>query len=211
MAKEKMEEITPNAAPAESGKSGGGMMPAIVVLVLMPVISFAITKFVFIPQIQSAVVDAAHQVASADGSGHAAAGAATGGHSAPAADSHGAAAAGSHGGGGHGGAAESAGAASSNTYPFENIVANLSGTSINRYVKVSFIVEGSRPDFSVLAEANRVKMIDATLGVLSSLTSADLQNPGIKNTVRSKLIAAYDTVLKERVVTGLYFSEFVVQ
>lgn len=78
-------------------------------------------------------------------------------------------------------------------------------------MKVSFIVEGSRPDFSVLAEANRVKMIDATLGVLSSLTSADLQNPGIKNTVRSKLIAAYDTVLKERVVTGLYFSEFVVQ
>ena len=205
MAKEKMEEITPNAAPAESGKSGGGLMPAIAVLVLMPVISFAITKFVFIPQIQSAVVDAAHQVSSADGSGHAAAGAATGGHSAPAADSHGAAAAGSHGG-----AAETA-AASSNTYPFENIVANLSGTSINRYVKVSFIVEGSRPDFSVLAEANRVKMIDATLGVLSSLTSADLQNPGIKNTVRSKLIAAYDTVLKERVVTGLYFSEFVVQ
>lgn len=202
MAKEKMEEITPNAAPAESGKSGGGMMPAIAVLVLMPVISFAITKFVFIPQIQSAVVDAAHQVSSADGSGHAAAGAATGGHSAPAA--------GAHGGGGHGGAAETA-AASSNTYPFENIVANLSGTSINRYVKVSFIVEGSRPDFSVLAEANRVKMIDATLGVLSSLTSADLQNPGIKNTVRSKLIAAYDTVLKERVVTGLYFSEFVVQ
>ena len=181
MAKEKMEEITPNAAPAESGKSGGGLMPAIAVLVLMPVISFAITKFVFIPQIQSAVLDAAHQVSSADGSGHAAAG-----------------------------AAETA-AASSNTYPFENIVANLSGTSINRYVKVSFIVEGSRPDFSVLAEANRVKMIDATLGVLSSLTSADLQNPGIKNTVRSKLIAAYDTVLKERVVTGLYFSEFVVQ
>ena len=202
MAKEKMEEITPNAAPAESGKSGGGICPAIAVLVLMPVISFAITKFVFIPQIQSAVVDAAHQVSSADGSGHAAAGAATGGHSAPAA--------GAHGGGGHGGAAETA-AASSNTYPFENIVANLSGTSINRYVKVSFIVEGSRPDFSVLAEANRVKMIDATLGVLSSLTSADLQNPGIKNTVRSKLIAAYDTVLKERVVTGLYFSEFVVQ
>ncbi|MDD4350271.1 MAG: hypothetical protein PHF70_14270, partial [Opitutales bacterium] len=76
MAKEKMEEITPNAATAESGKSGGGMMPAIAVLVLMPVISFAITKFVFIPQIQSAVLDAAHQVSSADGSGHAAAGAA---------------------------------------------------------------------------------------------------------------------------------------
>ncbi len=208
MAKEKMEEITPNAAPAESGKSGGGMMPAIAVMVLMPVISFAMTKFVFIPQIQSAVVDAAHQVSVADGS---VSGAAASAASAPKPDAHGASSAGAHGGGGHGAAPAAASNASSNTYPFENIVANLSGTSINRYVKVSFIVEGSRSDFASLAEANRVKMIDATLSVLSSLTSADLQNPGIKNTVRSKLIAAYDTVLKERVVTGLYFSEFVVQ
>ncbi len=206
MAKEKMEEITPNAAPAEAGKSGGGMMPAIAVLVLMPVISFAMTKFVFIPQIQSAVVDAAHQV-SAPGSG----GSDSAAHSTAKPDAHGAASADSHGGGGHGASPAAASTAASNTYPFENIVANLSGTSINRYVKVSFIVEGSRNDFASLAEANRVKMIDATLGVLSSLTSADLQNPGIKNTVRSKLIAAYDTVLKERVVTGLYFSEFVVQ
>ena len=211
MAKEKMEEITPNAAPAEAGKSGGGMMPAIAVLVLMPVISFAMTKFVFIPQIQSAVVDAAHQVSAGDGS-NPGGGSGSAAHSTPKPDAHGAASADSHGGGGgHGAAPDAASTAASNTYPFENIVANLSGTSINRYVKVSFIVEGSRNDFAALAEANRVKMIDATLGVLSSLTSADLQNPGIKNTVRGKLIAAYDTVLKERVVTGLYFSEFVVQ
>ena len=211
MAKEKMEEITPNAAPAEAGKPGGGMMPAIAVLVLMPVISFAMTKFVFIPQIQSAVVDAAHQVSAGDGS-NVGGGSGSAVHSTPKPDAHGAASADSHGGGGgHGAAPDAASTAASNTYPFENIVANLSGTSINRYVKVSFIVEGSRNDFAALAEANRVKMIDATLGVLSSLTSADLQNPGIKNTVRGKLIAAYDTVLKERVVTGLYFSEFVVQ
>ncbi|MCG8528442.1 MAG: flagellar basal body-associated FliL family protein, partial [Opitutales bacterium] len=140
-------------------------------------------------------------------------------------DSHGGAKADSHGGGhgggdAHGGGGDahggghgdtSGGGASGNTYEFDGILANLSGSSMNRYVRVSFIIEGSEPGFAGIMEQNRVKLIDATISVLSSLNSFDLQSAGVKNQVRSKLIAAFDAVLKKRMVEGLYFSEFVVQ
>ena len=210
MANEQIEEITPDS-PAGGG-GGNAMIPAIAVLVLMPVISFGLTKFVFIPQIQAAVtasVLSAGGEGGNPGEGHSAVTEASGEHGTEApAEAHGAE--GSHGeaAGAHGGEATGA---SGNSYEFEGIIANLSGSSINRYVRVSFVVEGSNSDFATVIDANRVKLIDATITVLSSLTSLDLQNPGVKNHVRSKLMAAYDAVLKKRMVEGLYFSEFVVQ
>ena len=214
MANEQIEEITPG-----SGGGGNPLIPAIAVLVLMPVLSFVLTKFLFIPQIQSAVTTALMEAtggnvefeAGGGAHGEAAAADAHGGSAGGGGGGHGEAAAPSaHGGGGGEGAATPAGP-SGNTYQFDSIIANLSGSSMNRYVKVSFIIEGTGNDFAGIIEANRVKLIDATITVLSSLTSLDLQNPGIKNHVRSKLIAAYDAVLKKRMVDGLYFSEFVVQ
>ena len=230
MADEKIEEITPGG-----GGGGNPMIPAIAVLVLMPVLSFALTKFVFIPQIQSAVTDSVHKATGMEGDhggGDSHGGKADshgGGHGGG--DSHGGGHGGgdSHGGGGHGGGDShggghgggdshggghgdtSGGGASGNTYEFDGILANLSGSSMNRYVRVSFIIEGSEPGFAGIMEQNRVKLIDATISVLSSLNSFDLQSAGVKNQVRSKLIAAFDAVLKKRMVEGLYFSEFVVQ
>lgn len=225
MADEKIEEITPGG-----GRGGNPMIPAIAVLVLMPVLSFALTKFVFIPQIQSAVTDSVHKATGMEGdhggdnSSHGGkADSHGGGHGGG--DSHGGAKADSHGGGhgggdAHGGGGDahggghgdtSGGGVSGNTYEFDGILANLSGSSMNRYVRVSFIIEGSEPGFAGIMEQNRVKLIDATISVLSSLSSFDLQSAGVKNQVRSKLIAAFDAVLKKRMVEGLYFSEFVVQ
>lgn len=210
MADEKIEEITPG------GGGGNPLIPAIAVLVLMPVLSFVLTKFLFIPQIQGAVTTALMEATGGDvefeaggGDGHGGSNGKDDGHGGGqgADDGHGD----GHGGDdGHGGTAADAGP-SGNTYQFDGIIANLSGSSMNRYVKVSFIIEGNGNDFAGIIDSNRVKLIDATITVLSSLTSLDLQNPGIKNHVRSKLIAAYDSVLKSRMVEGLYFSEFVVQ
>jgi len=212
MANEQIEEITPGG-----GGGGNPMIPAIAVLVLMPVLSFVLTKFLFIPQIQGAVKTAL--IEATGGNVEFESGSAEHGASgeAGASDAHGGGGEAKSGGGGaHGGGGEAAGGAevagpSGNTYEFDSIIANLSGSSMNRYVKVSFIIEGSSNEFAGIIDSNRVKLIDATITVLSSLTSLDLQNPGIKNQVRSKLIAAYDAVLKKRMVEGLYFSEFVVQ
>ena len=37
---------------AKSGGGGGGMLPALLVILLMPVISFAMFKFLFLPEIK---------------------------------------------------------------------------------------------------------------------------------------------------------------
>lgn len=97
------------------------------------------------------------------------------------------------------------------TYEFPNIVANLSGALKSRYVKISFTVESKESDFVAIMESNRIRLIDATLGVLSGLTLADLEEPGVKNVLRNSLLNIFETTLNSRIVEQLYFSEIVVQ
>ncbi len=55
------EENTPQEANEQSAKSGGGggMLPALLVILLMPVISFAMFKFLFLPEIAKHVPEPA--------------------------------------------------------------------------------------------------------------------------------------------------------
>ena len=82
-----------------------------------------------------------------------------------------------------------------------------------RYLKTSFIVTpvDKKGNIKGLFEAQKAKMIDITLNVLSSLTLADLEEPGSKNVLREKLVATYNQALGKRVVDQVYFSDFVVQ
>jgi flagellar FliL protein len=111
---------------------------------------------------------------------------------------------------GHGGKEENAGAG--DTYEFSNVVVNLSGTMGTRYLKTSFVITGSKPDTIKAAfEGNKAKLTDVTLGVLSSLSLADLEEPGAKNVLREKLVTAYNQALGSAIAEQVYFSDFVVQ
>lgn len=113
--------------------------------------------------------------------------------------------------GGHGGK-EGEAAANADTYEFANVVVNLSGTMGTRYLKTSFVVTGAKPDTIRAAfEENKARLTDVTLGVLSSLSLSDLEEPGAKNVLREKLVAAYNQALGSRVAEQVYFSDFVVQ
>jgi flagellar FliL protein len=79
-----------------------------------------------------------------------------------------------------------------------------------RYLKTSFIVTGV-DGLKGLFETNKARMTDLTLNVLSSLTLADLEEPGSKNVLREKLVAAYNQALGRKVADQVYFSDFVVQ
>jgi len=184
MADKNVEEL-PAAEPEASAKGGNPWRPVFAIVVIMPVLNFLMAEYMIIPRMNAAKGGGA-------AAGH---GSSSGGH-----DS---------GGGeeGHGG--ENGGQLQS--YELANVVTNLSGSLKSRYLKVSFTMEGSRPDFATFIEQNRVKLLDSTLGILSVMTIADLEKPGIKNTLRSDLINAFDTVLNGRVVEQLYFSELVVQ
>ena len=184
MAEETVEEL-----PAAESKGPNPLIPVIAIVVLLPVINFLMTQYMLIPSMQSALAQTIEEsgVTAEGGEGEDAAAAAP----EPAADG-----------------AEVVG---TSTYEFDGIIANLAGAMRSRYVKVSFMVEGSDPEFAATIEKFRPKLVDATIGVLSALSIQDIEDAGIKNVLRNDLMGAFENVLRKRIVEGLYFSEFVVQ
>ena len=160
-------------------------MPLILSIVLAPALTWAVGTFVLIPQLQKKLA------------------------AVPTTDEAPAAAEGvkAEGKGGKEGK-EGKDAAS---YEFQNVVVNLAGTMGTRYLKTSFLVTGSEPNIKSTFEANKPRLTDVTLNVLSSLSLADLEEPGAKNVLREKLVTAYNQALGRKVADQVYFSDFVVQ
>lgn len=189
-----------SAAPAAARPAGAlkALLPVLLSVALAPAATFAVAHFVIIPRFEAGL-----KTALADPS--AAASAPAPGAAKPA-GGHGGAKPAS--GGSHGGSAQ---AGQGSSYRFENVVVNLAGTMGTRYLKVAFLVTGEKGDVVERFDAARPQLGDVTLGVLSSLTLADLEEAGSKNIIRERLVAAYNQALGGRVVDNLYFSEFVVQ
>ncbi|MEJ1971891.1 MAG: flagellar basal body-associated FliL family protein [Lacunisphaera sp.] len=205
-AKPDPKEKEASAAPEKSGSTAAEVpasprktpvlkawLPAIVAILLAPAGSFAVAQFVLLPKLQAklaappAEAEAAHAAAPAEKSG---------GHGEKKK--------------GHGGKEE--GGSSEDTYEFSNVVVNLSGTMGTRYLKTSFVVTGAKPDTIKGAfNDNKARLTDVTLGVLSSLSLSDLEEPGAKNVLREKLVSAYNQALGSRIAEQVYFSDFVVQ
>jgi flagellar FliL protein len=112
-------------------------------------------------------------------------------------------------GSGHGKSKDGKDSATPN-YEFQNIVVNLNGTMGTRYLKTSFLVTGEA-GIRAAFESNKPRLIDVTLNVLSSLTLADLEEPGAKNVIREKLVGAYNQALGRKMAEQVYFSDFVIQ
>jgi len=187
-------------AAKAGGKGAGGLVPLIAVVVLAPVMSWAVAQFVLLPQLKKELVMPidAH--------------AGKGGEAAPAEEAEAAPKeGGKEGKEAKGKKGEKSEGGAANTYEFSNVVVNLSGTMGTRYLKTTFMVTG--PDRSIHSsfEANRAKLLDITLNVLSSLTLADLEEAGAKNIIREKLMDAYNQALGKKTVEQVYFSDFVVQ
>lgn len=178
------------AAPAAKGALAA-WLPVIVALLLAPVLSWAVAEFVLLPRLQKKLAQPK-------------AGEAAGEHTAaPEAKGEG-------GHGAKGGKGEKEGVSPAN-YEFQNVVVNLSGTMGTRYLKTSFIVTGADATINSVFTTQKARLTDITLNVLSSLSLADLEEPGSKNILREKLVLAYNQALGKRVAEQVYFSDFVVQ
>lgn len=180
----------PAGEKAASGATaaGGGLkawIPAFAAILLAPVCTWAVGQYVLIPQLQKKLLatPAAAEAAATAGEG----------------ESH---------GGEHGKEGKEGGAPN---YEFQNVVVNLAGTMGTRYLKTSFLVTGAEANIKSVFEANKPRLTDVTLNVLSSLSLADLEEPGAKNVLREKLVAAYNQALGKKIAEQVYFSDFVVQ
>ncbi len=179
------------AAPAPKGGVLKTWLPVALAVIAAPAASWAVAQFLLLPKLEARLA-AVH-------SGEIPAPAAK-----PAKPAKKEKPAGGHGG--------KEAPAATDTYEFTNVVVNLSGTMGTRYLKTSFVITGVEPDTIKDAfEENKAKLTDVTLGVLSSVSLADLEEPGAKNILREKLVAAYNQALGSRVAEQIYFSDFVVQ
>lgn len=156
-------------------------LPTLATILLAPVCTWAVGQFVLIPSLQKKIA-AAPLTAEA-------------------------AAEGGHGKGNEG----KDGKEGSPNYEFQNVVVNLAGTMGTRYLKTTFLVTGAEADIKTVFEENKPRLTDVTLNVLSSLSLSDLEEPGAKNVLREKLVAAYNQALGRKVAEQVYFSDFVVQ
>lgn len=176
--------------PSSPAAKGGGKpwLPVLLSVVLAPAASFAVAEFVLLPRLQSKLQAS---IATGDTAAPAPAAASSGHGSAPA--------------GGKAGAGPS-------DYEFTNVIVNVAGTLGTRYLKTSFVVTGVKnaPTRS-LFETQKGRMTDVALNVLSSLTLADLEEPGSRNVVREKLVTSFNQTLGRKVVEQVYFSDFVIQ
>lgn len=171
------------AAPARSG-GPKAWIPAIAALLLAPAATWATVEFVLVPRLQKKFTAAVAEAGT--------------GEAAPA----GASALPAKGKDGKDVAAN---------YEFQNQVVNLAGTMGTRYLKTSFLVTGADPNIKAIFDGAKPKLTDVTLNVLSSLTLADLEEPGAKNVIREKLVTAYNQALGRKVADQVYFSDFVIQ
>jgi len=189
------------APAADKKKSGGGLsawLPVIVAVLLAPAATFAVAEYVLLPRLQAKL--GANAAGAHDANAEHAEEAEPEHEEKPAKEEK----------GGHGGGKE--GKETGGNYEFSNVVVNLAGTMGTRYLKTSFVVTGvGGKSVKGTFETQKAKLTDITLNVLSSLTLADLEEPGSKNVLREKLVAAYNQALGKRVVEQIYFSDFVVQ
>jgi flagellar FliL protein len=181
------------AAPAKKGGAMAQWIPLIAAVVLAPVLSWAVAEFVLLPRMQKKLASVKVGETAEE-------------HAAPAAEAK---ESGGHGGG-KGEKGKEAGGNPA-TYEFQNLVVNLAGTMGTRYLKTTFVVTGTDAKIKETFEAQKAKLTDITLNVLSSLSLADLEEPGAKNVLREKLVLAYNQALGKKVAEQVYFSDFVVQ
>ena len=184
------------AAGAPSAPKGGmgAWLPVIASVLLAPVATWATVEFVLLPRLQKKIAAPAGE------------------HGEAAAAEHPAEHAAEHGKPGKEGKGGKEGGAVGGGYEFQNVVVNLAGTMGTRYLKTSFLVTPVKDaDLKAAFEGAKPRLTDVTLNVLSSLTLADLEEPGAKNVIREKLVGAYNQALGKRMAEQVYFSDFVIQ
>jgi flagellar FliL protein len=90
-------------------------------------------------------------------------------------------------------------------------IVNLVDPSGKRYLKATLSLELDRAEVKSEIETKTVKIRDAVLVLLSSKSFGDISTPEGKRRLREEIVTRINTFLTTGRVTGVYFTEFVVQ
>lgn len=91
------------------------------------------------------------------------------------------------------------------------VLVNVAGTAGTRYLVATITLVGKNADLKEKVELNDPELRDAASSILGIKTISDLEKPGMRNIIRSELIAAFNDILGKESVTDIYLTEFAVQ
>lgn len=193
-------------ADATPSAPGGFMawLPLIVMIVLMPVLAFVMTRFVLVPRLVRAM--SASEQADAE--------------PAPVATEQQPAAKKTTDAKGEDTKERPAGAKSEKGQgqngqhvlaPLGKVLVNISGSMGSRYLMANLTLVGNNADLPERVESNKDQLMDLASGVLYSKSISDLEQPGARNLIRNELRMVFNSALGEGVVQEIYITEFVIQ
>ena len=91
------------------------------------------------------------------------------------------------------------------------VLVNVAGTAGTRYLVATITLVGKKADLKEKVEASDPELRDAASSILGIKTISDLEKPGMRNIIRSELIAAFNDILGKESITDIYLTEFAVQ
>lgn len=91
------------------------------------------------------------------------------------------------------------------------VLVNVAGTAGTRYLVANITLVGKKPELKEKVEAADPELRDAASSILGIKTINDLEKPGMRNIIRSELIAAFNDILGKDSISDIYLTEFAVQ
>ena len=178
----------PEAAPAPVGTRTGSWqnwLPLGAAIVVMPLLAYATTSFVLVPQMQKALRSSGAAPAAAHAS-HAAESGESGKDAVPP-------------------------PGTKQSVTLNKLLVNVAGTMGSRYLLTSITLLGDTEDFPGRVTQHEPQLRDMASGILNTKTIADLEKPGARNLIRGELISGFNTILGKAAVQEIYFTEFAIQ
>jgi flagellar protein FliL len=199
-------DATAEKSDATVSTPGGFMawLPLIVMIVLMPALSFAMTRFVLAPRLVRAVSasePADVEPASSATDQHPAVQKATEAKSENTKEKS------------AGGKTEKGKGQSGKHVlaPLGKVLVNISGSMGSRYLMANLTLVGNTADLPERVDSSKDQLMDLASGVLYSKSISDLEQPGARNLIRNELRMVFNNALGDGVVQEIYITEFVIQ
>jgi flagellar FliL protein len=176
------EEASPAAPAAKPPASGKPWLPLLITVVSMPLLAYATTKFVLVPQMKRALTQpsaAPVEAASAKDGG----------------ETH----------------ATTLDGKVKVTVPLSKILVNVAGTMGTRYLMTSVTLVGTDPNLKERIDQDKDQLLDLATGTLCTKTIADLEKPGARNVIRAELLTTFNNALGGSLIKEIYITELAIQ
>jgi flagellar protein FliL len=176
------EEANPAPGAAKAPASRKAWLPLLLTVVSMPLLAYATTKFVLVPQMKRALAQSEAPTPASAAS-----------PSKEPGDEHGAT------------------SDNKVTVPLSKILVNVAGTMGTRYLMTSITLVGTDPGLKEKIAQNKDQLLDLATGSLCTKTISELEKPGARNVIRAELMTVFNNALGAPCIKEIYITELAIQ